>query len=204
MAASGWPSARATAHDAPVPAACGEDQLEAVPVNELRRACEDLDAVLERPQWDFTQYCRRLAERLDGDGSLTAAALARLAEELIEDLRQGLDRRTGKPFRSVMLNDRGELIYDYCRQQLVEVAGRIADRDFASALEAGLSVTPPPAVGEAPKAAPAKAPQAPSEPQAKAAASGASKTATGDAAVPAPDAAPGDSGTGGSASPAGD
>jgi hypothetical protein len=94
----------------------------------------DVRLVVDQPQWDFTVFCRLLAERVPAAGGLPPGELARVVEELIDDLRSGVDRSTGEPFRTPLLNDRGDLINNYFRSKLLEVAEVLSGSDYSKVM----------------------------------------------------------------------
>jgi hypothetical protein len=146
-----------------------ESELNSIPVSDLKLTCLDVRPVIPEPMWDLTVFCRFLAARLPDAGAITAPDVARHAEELIEDLHGGVDRQTGKPFSTSMLNGRGDLVYNYFRTRLIDVGRAIGDEAFAEAVRAELRMVEPAAAAPADAAtgAPAAAPAKPAPPAAK-------------------------------------
>jgi hypothetical protein len=131
--------------------------MSAVPVQSWRDLLRNIDQAVVDPSWDFVVYCRFLADRLPESGSLTGAEFALLAEELVNDLQQGVDRRTQKTFDPPLVSGRSDLLYNYFRAKLVDAGKKTGGEDYAKALAAALKPVlpaPPPA---SPPAEPATA-----------------------------------------------
>jgi len=141
----------------PVPVSAANE----VAVEAWRPLLMDPSKVAPEATWDLIAYSRFLAARLPEAGALAAADAARLAEDLIADLKEGIDRRTQRTFDPPLVSDRSDLLYNYFRDQLPEFAKRAGGEAYAKAFEAELKpvvIAPPPkpAAPEKPEA-PAKA-----------------------------------------------
>lgn len=105
-----------------------------VRVEDLRATFDHVGRSTSEPTWDFTVYCRFLAGRLPEAGAVEAAELGRLAEELIADLKEGVDRTSGQIFDPPLLRGRSDLVYNYFRAKLGSVAEKVGGADFARAM----------------------------------------------------------------------
>jgi len=119
--------------------------LSSVSSDKLAQAFQNMRSIMAEPQWDTQIFGRFLAKRLPPRGDVGAAELARLVEELVGDLKQGTDSRTGKPFPTPMLNDRADLLYNHIRRELVRVGRALADDGFADELNGALEFVEAPA-----------------------------------------------------------
>lgn len=116
-----------------------------VNVNELRETLANIARTIPEPSWDLIVYCRFLAERLLQKQTIEAAEFGRLAEELIADLKEGVDRTTGQTFVPPLVSGRSDLLYDFIRAKLAIMAHKIGGPDFASVPAAGSSAPSAPA-----------------------------------------------------------
>jgi hypothetical protein len=107
--------------------------MSAVNKDELVEVLEDVSRAVPEPTWDFLVYCRFLSGRLPETEKVSPADLARLAEELIADLRVGVDRTTQGTFDPPLLNGRSDLLHDFFRAKLNLVAEKVGGDDFAAA-----------------------------------------------------------------------
>ncbi len=136
--------------------------MNAVNASDLRELLRDLKPAVPEPTWDLLVYCRFLSERLSASGAISGGDLAALAEELIGDLKSGVDRRSGSTFDPPLVSGRSDLVYNHFRSRLEVVAERAGGSEFMAAVAAGLRpVVPAPRPkaeepkAEEPKAAPA-------------------------------------------------
>ena len=134
----------------------------AVNSSDLRELLRDLRPVVSEPTWDLLVYCRFLSERLPAAGPISGGDLAELAEELIGDLKTGVDRKSGSTFDPPLVSGRSDLVYNHFRSRLEVVADRAGGSEFRTAVSHGLKpVVPAPKPkaeepkAEEPKAAPA-------------------------------------------------
>lgn len=109
-----------------------------VRTDDLATALRDVGQVVPEPSWDFLVYCRFLARRVPASETIGPDDLARLAEEVIDDLKEGVDRSTGSTFDPPLLTRRADLLYDFFRRKLELVAEKLGGREFADAFVAGL------------------------------------------------------------------
>lgn len=116
-----------------------------VNVNELRENLANISRTIPEPTWDLIVYCRFLAERLPQKPAIDAAEFERLAEELIADLKEGVDRTTGQTFVPPLVSGRSDLLYDFIRAKLAIMATKIGGPDFAAAPAARASAPSAPA-----------------------------------------------------------
>lgn len=126
---------------APVSAANG------VAVDAWRTVLMDPSKVAPEATWDLIAYSRFLAARLPDVGGLGPAEAARLAEELIADLKEGIDRRTQRTFDPPLVSDRSDLLYNYFRENLELFAKQAGGEAYAKAFAAELKpvvIAPPP------------------------------------------------------------
>lgn len=112
--------------------------MTAVSTDDLATTLRDVGHAVQEPTWDFVVYCRFLARRVPDGGSIGPSDLARLAEEVIEDLKEGVDRSTGGTFDPPLLSRRADLLYDFFRKKLALVAEKLGGRNFAETFVAGL------------------------------------------------------------------
>jgi len=123
----------------------------------------DPSKVVPEATWDLIAYSRFLADRLPATGPLGAAEVARLAEELIADLKEGIDRRTQRTFDPPLVSDRSDLLYNYIRDGLAQFAKQAGGEAYAQAFSAELKpvvIAPPPKPAAPPAAEKAAAPAA--------------------------------------------
>jgi hypothetical protein len=142
-----------------------EVTMTTVAVEAWRGLLMDPSRVVPEATWDLIAYSRFLAARLPAAGELDAPAAARLAEELLSDLKEGIDRRTQRTFDPPLVSDRSDLLYNYFRHELVPMAKQAGGEGYAQAFAAELKpvvIAPPPK-----PEAPAK-PEAPPKPEAPA------------------------------------
>jgi hypothetical protein len=132
------------------------------PVEVWHRLLFDPAKVVPEATWDLIAYCRFLAARLPAAGALEPAAAAELAEELIADLKEGIDRRSQRTFEPPLVSDRSDLLYNYFRHELVALAREAGGDAYAQAFAAALRpvVMEPP-----PKPEPAANREAPAQPE---------------------------------------
>jgi len=129
-----------------------------VKAGELRALLRNVKPAVPQPTWDFVVYARFLAARLPEAGTVAAPDLARRAEELIGELKEGLDRKSGAGFDPPLVSGRSDLVYNHFRAKLAAVAGMAGGGEFAAAVAAGLEpvLTPAKPKAEEPKAEAAK------------------------------------------------
>jgi hypothetical protein len=126
---------------------------------DLRENLLHIERSIPEPSWDFLVYCRFLAKRLPEKPSIDAGELGRMAEELVADLKEGVDRTNGQTFVPPLVSGRSDLLYNFIRDKLKVAAGKIGGTEFAAGL--GLAAPPPPTpAAPAPAAAPPAAPPA--------------------------------------------
>ena len=137
------------------------------PVNagDLRGLLENVKPAVPEPTWDFVVYARFLAARMPAAGPVAASDLARLAEELIDELKEGLDRRSGTVFDPPLVSGRSDLVYNHFRAKLGAVAAKAGGGEYAAAVTASLEPVLPAArpKAEEPKAEAAPAKDAPAK-----------------------------------------
>ena len=135
-----------------------------VRVEDLRATFDHIDRSVSEPTWDFTVYCRFLAGRLPAAGAIEGMELGRLAEELIADLKEGVDRARGRTFDPPLLSRRSDLVYNHFRSKLGSVAEKVGGAEFARALllrpVVAAKAVEPAAAPPPPAAQPAAAPPA--------------------------------------------
>jgi hypothetical protein len=141
--------------------------MTAVNAGDLRGLLENVKRAVPEPTWDFVVYARFLAARLPATGPVAAGELARVAEELLGELKEGLDKRSGGVFEPPLVSGRADLLYNHFRTKLGAVAAVAGGSDYATAVTATLrpvlpAARPPAAEPKAePRAAPAPAASAP-------------------------------------------
>ena len=129
--------------------------MSAVPVQPWRDLLRRIDKVVAEASWDFVVYCRFLADRLPETGTLSAVEFASQAEELMSDLKEGVDRRAQKTFEPPLVSGRSDLLYNYFRENLAIAAKEVGGESYAKEVAAALKpVLPAPT----PKTPPAEAP----------------------------------------------
>ena len=119
--------------------------MTAVSVDELRAILKDVRPAVPQPTWDFVVYARFLAARLPEVGSIAALDCARVAEDLIGELKEGIDRESGSTFDPPLVSGRSDLVYNHFRAKLAAVAARAGGAEFATAVTAHLKPVLPPA-----------------------------------------------------------
>jgi hypothetical protein len=103
---------------------------------DLRDNLIHIDRTIPEPEWDFLVYCRFLAQRLPDRPAIEAAEFGRLAEELIADLKEGVDRTNGQTFVPPLVSGRSELLYNFIRTKLRQAAEQIGGAELAAAVAA--------------------------------------------------------------------
>jgi hypothetical protein len=98
-------------------------------------------------------------------GALAPADAARLAEDLIVDLKEGIDRRNQRTFDPPLVSDRSDLLYNYFRERLALFAKQAGGDAYAQAFSAELK---PVVIAPPPKPAEPEKPEAPAKPEAAA------------------------------------
>jgi hypothetical protein len=134
--------------------------MASVRVEDLKATFDHVDRSTSEPTWDFTVYCRFLAGRLPEAGAIDGAELGRLAEELIADVKEGVDRARGHTFDPPLLRGRSDLVYNYFRAKLGSVAEKVGGADFARAMSLRPVPVAPPAAAPVAAAQPAAPPPA--------------------------------------------
>jgi hypothetical protein len=112
-----------------------------------RTVLMDPSKVAPDATWDLIACSRFLAARLPEVGALGPADAARLAEDLIVDLKEGIDRRTQRTFDPPLVSDRSDLLYNYFRDNLELFARQAGGEAYAKAFAAELKpvvIAPPP------------------------------------------------------------
>jgi hypothetical protein len=132
--------------------------MTAISADDLRAILKDVRPAVPQPTWDFVVYARFLAARVPGAGSLAAPDFARLAEDLIGELKDGVDRKNGAVFDPPLVSGRADLVYNHFRAKLAAVAARVGGTEFGAAVTAGLVPVLPPARDALPPAKDAPAP----------------------------------------------
>lgn len=125
---------------------------------DLRALLRNVKPAIPQPTWDFVVYARFLAARLPEEGAIAAPDLARLAEELLGELTEGIDRKSGAGFDPPLVSGRSDLVYNHFRAKLGAIAEKVGGGEYAAAVTAGLKPVLAPAK---PKAEEPKAEAAP-------------------------------------------
>ncbi len=141
--------------------------MTAVNTGDLRSLLQNVRPAVPEPTWDFVVYARFLAARLPATGPVAAPVLGLLAEDLIGELKDGLDRKSGTVFDPPLVSGRSDLVYNHFRAKIGAVAAKVGGGEYAAAVTAGLKpVLPSPrSKAEEPKAdaAPGPAKDAPAK-----------------------------------------
>lgn len=132
--------------------------MTAVSVDELRVILKDVRPAVSQPTWDFVVYSRFLAARLPEAGSIAALDFARVAEDLIGELKEGVDQKSGSTFDPPLVSGRSDLVYNHFRAKLAAVAARAGGAEFGTAVTAHLKPVLPPAKPKAEEATAGAAP----------------------------------------------
>ena len=129
----------------------------------------DPSKVAPEATWDLIAYSRFLAARLPEAGALGPADAAKLAEDLIADLKEGIDRRAQRTFDPPLVSDRSDLLYHYFRENLELFARQVGGDAYAQAFSAELKpvvIAPPPKPAAPEKPEATAKPEAPAKPEA--------------------------------------
>jgi hypothetical protein len=112
--------------------------MTAVSASDLRAILRQVTPAVPEPTWDFVVYARFLAARLPEGGMMPAPDLARAAEDLVGELKVGIDRRSGATFDPPLVSGRSDLVYNHFRAKLAAVAMSVGGAEFAAAVTASL------------------------------------------------------------------
>lgn len=132
-------------------------------VDAWRTVLMDPSKVAPEATWDLIAYSRFLAARLPEAGALGPGDAARLAEDLIADLKEGIDRRAQRTFDPPLVSDRSDLLYNYFRENLELFAKQAGGDAYAKAFADQLK---PVVIAPPPKPAAPEKPEAPAKPEA--------------------------------------
>jgi hypothetical protein len=153
----------------PAPVSTVDGVANGAGVDAWRALLMDPSKVAPEATWDLIAYSRFLAARLPEAGALGPGDAARLAEDLIADLKEGIDRRAQRTFDPPLVSDRSDLLYNYFRENLElfakQAGGDAYAKAFASELKPVLIAPPPKPAAPEPAKPEAPKPEAPAKPE---------------------------------------